>query len=102
MFLGLDCNIHTCQFVSTMNSLSQAVKDKFRAQFKPMPPPNLEALEDNDEGTEPLITRKPRRAITDAKRKSVRDYYFDPVNGKPAHKHEQEWFLQQFRPLPSQ
>lgn len=38
-----------------MNSLSQAVKDKFRAQFKPMPPPNLEALEDNDEGAEPLL-----------------------------------------------
>ena len=85
-----------------MNSSSQVVKDKFRAQFKPIPPPNLEALEENDEGTEPLITRKRRRAITEAKRKSVQDYYFVPVNGKPAHKHVQEWFLQQFRHLPSQ
>lgn len=47
-FFGLDCNT---------NSPSQAVKDKFRAQFKPVPPPNLEALEDDDEGTEPLVTR---------------------------------------------
>lgn len=54
-----------------MNSSSQAVKDKFRAQFKPVSPPNLEALEDNDGGTEPLITCKRRRAITDAKRKLV-------------------------------
>lgn len=73
-----------------MNSSSQAVKDKFRAQFKPVPPPNLEALEDNDGGTEPLINYKRRRAITDAKRKLVWDYYFDSVNGKPAHKHVQE------------
>ena len=53
-FFGLDCNTD----LSTMNSPSQAVKDKkFRAKFKPVPPPNLEALEDNDEGTEPLVTR---------------------------------------------
>ena len=66
-----------------------------------MPPLTLEALEDNDEGTEPLVTQKRRPAITDAERKSLRDYYFDPVNGKPAHKHVREWFLQQFRHLPS-
>lgn len=85
-----------------MSSSSQAVKDMFRAQFYPVTPSNLGAVEDNDEGTEPLVTRKRRRAITDAERKALRDYYFDPVNGKPAHKHLREWFLQQYRHLISQ
>ena len=85
-----------------MSSASEVVKDRFRAQFNPVLLQGSEAVENNDEGTEPLVTCKRRQAITDAEKKAVRDYYFDPANGKPAHKHVQEWFLQEFRHLPSQ
>ncbi|MCJ1349067.1 hypothetical protein MMC31_007303, partial [Peltigera leucophlebia] len=72
-----------------MSSASEVVKDRFRAQSNPVLSQGSETVENNDEGTEPLVTRKSRRAITDAERKAVRDYYFDPANGKPAHKHVQ-------------
>lgn len=55
-----------------------------------MLPPNLGAFEDNDKGTEPLVTQKRCWVIIDAKKKVLRDYYFNPVNGKPVHQYVQE------------
>lgn len=50
-------------------------------------------VENNNKGTEPLIIYKSRQVIIYAKKKAVRDYYFDLANSKPVHKHIQEWFL---------
>lgn len=41
-------------------------------------------LQNVDEGTAPLVTRKRRRATTDAKRKGLPDYYFNYEGGKPS------------------
>lgn len=101
LFFSIWYNTFT-YLVCIMSSASEVMKDRFRAQFNPVLSQGSEAVENNDEGTELLVTRKRRRAITDTERKAVRDYYFDPANGKPAHKHVQEWFLQEFRHLPSQ
>lgn len=84
-----------------MSSASEAVKDRFRAQFNPVLSQRSEVVENNDNGIVPLETRKRRRAITNAEKKAVQDYYFDPANRKPAHKYIQEWFLQEFWHLPS-
>ena len=62
----------------------------------------LEAFENNDKGTEPLVIYKRSQAITNTKKKAVRDYYFDPANSKPAYKHVQEEFLQELGYVPSQ
>ena len=85
-----------------MSSSSQAVKDRFQAQFNPPPARNSEGVEENVHDADPLVTRKRRRAITDSERKSIRDYYFDPLNGKLQHKHVQQWFLEQYRHFLSQ
>ena len=50
----------------------------------------------------PPPLRKRRRAITDAERKALRDYYFDESNGRPPHKQLRQWFEQQFHHFPSQ
>lgn len=47
-------------------------------------------------------SKKKRRAVSDAERKALRDYYFDPVNGKPSHKFLRQWFFEKFQHLPSQ
>lgn len=73
-----------------MSSSSLAARDKFRVQFNLILLPNLRASEDNNKGIEPLVTRKRRWVITDAKKKVLRDYYFNPVNGKPVHQYVQE------------
>ena len=46
--------------------------------------------------------RKKRRAITDAERKALCDYYFDESNGRPPHMQLRQWFEQQFHHFPSQ
>lgn len=62
-------------------------------------PPVLDQNEDNEDA-QPLVTSKRRRAITDAERKALRDYYLDPANGKLTQKVTWTWFLQGFRHLP--
>lgn len=87
-----------------MSNTSQIVRDEFYARFNPVLPRNLETVEpteEDEEGTKTLVTRKCRRAITNAERKALRDWYFDPEIGKPAHKYVREWFLREFRHTPS-
>lgn len=70
-------------------------RDRFRAQSNAVTLPNPPVLDQDkdDEDAQPLVTRKRRRAITDTERKALRDYYFDPANGKPAQKVIRTWFL---------
>lgn len=70
-----------------MSGASEVVKDRFTALFNPVLSQGSETVKDNCEGAEPVVTCKHCWAITNAERKAVRDYYFDPANGKPAHKH---------------
>lgn len=87
-----------------MSSLLEIVKCWFQAQFRMLVllQRSGASVETNDNGTVPIETRNCRWAITDAKKKTVWDYYFDPANKKPIHKHVQEWFLQEFWHLPLQ
>ena len=42
------------------------------------------------------ISRKRRRAVTDAQRKALRDYYYNDSNYNKKHEHLIQWFDQQF------
>lgn len=79
-----------------MSSSSEVVRDDSRARFNLILSRSSEPVEptpEDEEDAELLVPRKRRRAITDAERKTLRDWYFDPGNGKPAHKYIREWFL---------
>lgn len=51
-----------------MSSSSQAMKDRFQAQFKPPPAQNLERVEENVHNADPFVTRKHRCTITDSEK----------------------------------
>lgn len=57
-----------------MSSSSQAMKDRFQAQFKPPPAQNLERVEENVHNADPFVTRKHRCTITDSEKKSIHDF----------------------------
>lgn len=63
-----------------MSNLAYIVKDEFQAQFYCMTLSSLENVKNNDKDTKSLIFQKWRRAIIDAKKKTVKDYDFDSFN----------------------
>lgn len=79
----------------------RAAQDKFRAHFQ-INTSHTRDIQNADEGTAPLITRKRRRAIRDVKCKALRDHYFNYEGGKPSQKAIREWFFKEFQHLPSQ
>lgn len=70
----------------------RAAQDEFRAHFQTNTS-HTRDIQNADEGTAPLVTRKRRRAITDVERKALRDHYFNYEGGKPSQKAIREWFF---------
>lgn len=97
----MDCN--TLIFtLYIMRSVSEFVKDWFRAQFILVLTWGSESIKVNDKNAELFVTCKHCQAITDSEKKVVKGYYFDLTNEKLEHKYIQEWFLHEFQYFPSQ
>lgn len=70
----------------------RAAQNEFRAHFQTNTS-HTRDIQNADEGTAPLVTRKRRRAITDVERKVLRDHYFNYEGGKQSQKAIREWFF---------